>query len=231
MAYVRKLRIPERSYDGFAKLLAIDGEDLQQFERTLQETAPALDPAVFADSIAKGLNIDENSATEIMRVLVGLYSTRASGHVSISEFVDQVCESLEATGEEKLKPKDGNWEPFKSKLSRLLGYEQSVGITAKAVDILTEHDHVFISGECRIVSDVRMIFSDSLADRPNAAVITHTLKIGYFKDDRFHQFFVTLDGNDLKDIRDALDRAEKKEQTLREILESTGIRYLDPREE
>jgi len=57
------------------------------------------------------------------------------------------------------------------------------------------------------------------------------LKIHFHKGNRHEEFFVALDTNDVRTLRAVLDRAEKKEAALRALLQTSGITYLDMREE
>ena len=49
---------------------------------------------------------------------------------------------------------------------------------------------------------------------PNAAVVVHTLKLMYHSGDEHDEFFIALDINDVRELRELLNRAEKKDQVL-----------------
>jgi hypothetical protein len=227
MASNRKLEFPDQMLKGLTELLAIEGEPLSRLEKELQEATPTLDKDTFASSIGPKLGIDGKNASELMRVLISLYLGKISVRMDTSEFVDKVCEAME---DKDLQPDNGNWEPFKEKLVRILSYDQTLGVTAKALGILTEHEKVYLTGASRIVSDIRPIFTDDLSASPRTAVIIHTLKICYQENNKFKEFFVALDSNDLSELRGLLDREEQKQKGLQAMLDGI-VKVLDPAQE
>jgi len=128
-----------------------------------------------------------------------------------------------------LTPPKGDWELFRAKMTRLLQYE-SVGITVKAIGVVTEQAHTYCGYDSRLVSDIRPIFYGDTAGQVKAAVIVHTLKIAYHTSDDVEEFFVALDSRDIRNLRKLLDRAEEKEQSLRAILDREHIPILDVEE-
>jgi hypothetical protein len=77
---------------------------------------------------------------------------------------------------------------------------------------------------------VRLIFHADLSEKPNAGIIVHMLKI-ITRDtlgNRQPQYFA-LDANDVRFLRQLLDRAIKKEETLKGVFSSTGIEVIEPK--
>jgi hypothetical protein len=76
---------------------------------------------------------------------------------------------------------DADREKFKNGLEQLLGIA-CLRLSAKAWDLTTEYEHVFLSA--RILTDVRPVFGegdrDDQATTPTAAVIVNTLKLDYY---------------------------------------------------
>ncbi len=231
MSLTKKLNIPNQMNTGFNQIFKLSDEVLQRLEDALKSVSPQLDGNEFTAAVADKSKLEEQDISEILRVLISLYLGRTTGRVSIEEFVDSICSTLAEKKDDSVKPADGNWQPFKERLNRLLAFDQSIGITAKALSIMTEHERVFLTGESRILTDIRPVFTDDAGASPSSAVIIHTLKIGYMKDEDVHQFFIALDSQDLRDLLEILKRAEAKEQSLQPLLESAHIRHLSPLEE
>ena len=53
--------------------------------------------------------------------------------------------------------------------------------------------------------------------------IIHTLRIYYYQSGELKSFFVAMDDEDVRKLRDALDRAQKKSTTLRAVAKSANI--------
>ena len=104
-------------------------------------------------------------------------------------------------------------------------FDKTVAITAKAVDVITEHKHTYCTA--RILSDIRPIFSRK-AESAEAAVIVHNLQIGYHDggSGEHKEFYVTLDTDDIIALKDGLKRADKKTLVLESILKHSSVQYL-----
>jgi hypothetical protein len=78
----------------------------------------------------------------------------------------------------------------------------------------------------RILTDIRPVFG-ATDDPPIAAVVVHTLRLSFFEDNESKEFFISLDAEDLRTLRDQLDRASSKAESLKEVIDKTGIDYVD----
>jgi len=64
-------------------------------------------------------------------------------------------------------------------------------------------------------------------EEPEASVIFHTLKITYREGRKTKEFFIAMDGADLETLSDVLSRAKKKEDSLRALTKSKGLKLLE----
>lgn len=165
----------------------------------------------------------------IVNTLIGLYSLRAFLGLSVSDFLqeleradqeDEDDEVKSLTPEEKIRVKE--------RLLVLLELGGSLGVTSKANDVMTEHDKVF--RKARVLTDVRPIFQPDPAARPAAAVMIHTLKIEYRHDYQPKALFVALDTTDIRALREVLERAEQKSESIALMLEASKVPYLSVEE-
>ncbi len=142
--------------------------------------------------------------------------------MSASEFANGVrngadeFEEVDFSEEEKVR--------LVSRLTELLEIEKSVGITSKASDVLTEHEHLFCG--VRILTDIRPIFQDDLSSAPSEAVIIHTLKIAYHQDREHKEFYVAMDAGDIQKLKSAIERAELKDNSAKAMLDKADVLYL-----
>jgi hypothetical protein len=109
-----------------------------------------------------------------------------------------------------------------------LSLERSVGTAAKAGPVLTQHERIFVGA--RIMTDLRPIYHLDVSEKPDAAVIIHMLRITQRDNFGVHsdQYFA-LDSNDIAAMKELIDRAEKKEKTLKSIMQNSGVTVLDPK--
>lgn len=93
------------------------------------------------------------------------------------------------------------------------------------MEVMREHEHVLC--EPRVLTDLRPVFGKN--EEPAAGVIVHTMKIKYHEGayGPLKEFFVALNSEDIEELRDILDRATRKEESLRRLATEAGLRCLD----
>jgi hypothetical protein len=113
---------------------------------------------------------------------------------------------------------------LRERLIMLLSIEKTVGIIAKAGELLYTYPIVYQSA--RILTDVRPVFSSEKEPTPIASVISHTLVVDTSEGDtegRAKRIFIALDSEDLTDLKRVIERASQKEAALRRILPEQAL--------
>jgi hypothetical protein len=168
-------------------------------------------------------HLSPDDAEQLMDAVNSMYRVRAYADVPLEEFVSDVCDSLLEYDE--LKP--DQVPRFREKLIRVLGSD-ALNIAAKAVALLSEHERLFCSA--RIVTDARPVYGKNVSEPPDAMIITHILKIDYHvAGGNLDEIYIGLDSNDIKELRDVIDRAEEKTKSLQAALK--GMKLIDPQQD
>ena len=157
-------------------------------------------------------------------MLMSLY--RVIQDTPIDEFVGEVCDAMRTS--EKVEAKEVDWSSFKQDLTVLLSCDETFGVTAKALDIRKQQAHVYCNA--RILTDIRPVFKVDAADGPTAAFVAHTLRIATHDEGDFstiREFFVSLDADDLTELRRLIDRAIIKQAALKSLIDDTNVVYLE----
>jgi hypothetical protein len=95
-----------------------------------------------------------------------------------------------------------------------------IRLVTKAMEL--SYDYTNLLRKARILTDIRPLF-DEQGDAVEAAVVTHTLRLGYSSECGNHELSVALDLQDVKKLRDQCDRAIKKASSIRdEFVRSTS---------
>jgi hypothetical protein len=95
--------------------------------------------------------------------------------------------------------------------------------------VLTDHERIF--QDARVLTDIRPIFHPDLSEKPKTAVLVHMLRIttrDIFGNQKAQHF--ALDANDIRFMKHLMDRAIKKEETLKNLMNSSGISVIAPKE-
>lgn len=163
-------------------------------------------------------------AKAIINTLFTLYLGQNAADVSFATYVEDIANALSTARPDAAEWNDVTLSHFKQRLTSLLNLD-SLKLIAKAHDVMLEQRHAF--HEARILTDIRPVFSENVEASPQAAVIVHTLKIEYMKDGDYKEFFVALDAKDIPKLIDVLKRAERKGESLKAVLASANVTYID----
>jgi len=215
------LRIPPEAKPFLKKVLGLSPETLSKLTAWLREQPPALDVSGLAARLnASGVGVNQKDAEPILALLTTLYSVAKQTELEPEAFAAKLREAIVA---DKDLPSTG-LDAFLAQLTDLLKLHDSLGITSKAIEVLTEDPHVFLGA--RIITDMRPVFPPEVTRAPTAAVIVHNLKLEYQHAGGNGEFFIALDKNDIEKLRKVLDRAVLKENSIRELLSKAGVKCL-----
>jgi hypothetical protein len=217
--------IPKSAEAPLAEFIKLSGEQVKRFADAIHQSKPALLVEDFANEVASKCGEDPGKVEEIVSMFAGMYLARISVGKSVDDFVADFTSALQKRGKKQLAPQD--WPGFEQGLKSILSAEDSLGITAKALDLLTDQEHGCHS--VRILSDIRHIFSSDASQRPKAALVLHTLNLVYHEIGGLKEIYVALDSSDLKRLKSAIERAEIKERNLKALLKESGFDFLEGR--
>jgi hypothetical protein len=170
-------------------------------------------------------SLDRGSVSDILRMYASLY---LKYHTDSDCPISEIADGLVSAAKEHLgKSTDSeiiDWTLIKRSMLEILGSDKVLGLTAKAHELNFENDQRLCPDSCRIISELRPIFTSNPSKEPAALVVHHVMKIGYHTDsNEIKRFFVTLDGRDIKYLQALLKRAQEKENSLRRLAKKTGV--------
>ncbi len=160
--------------------------------------------------------------SNIITTLVSLYSLQTYLKLSTPKLAEQICEAMIESGDKELDLAADS-EQFASYLSELLE-TRSLIISSKIVDVWVEHEHAFCSA--RIFTDLRPVFGTD-SSSPLATGTVHMLKLSYHEADEIKEIYVAMDDSDVEKLREALDVATARGETLKSVLREAKITYFE----
>jgi hypothetical protein len=146
-----------------------------------------------------------------------MYLVKSGDDIPLDEFTERIANALEVLPNPEFQLAPAERESFKEKLKILLGAEM-FGMVSKVDDLRTESEHIFC--HARLLTDMRPVFGTDVEKGPIAILVTHNLKVAYHLSGRKgdHDFYVSLDSDDLSELKEQIIRAEAKASTLRAIV-------------
>jgi len=217
-------RIPKNVKKGFGVLLQSEQSKIDSLIKELENIPKGLLPSDLSEYISKKNVFSKEDAAEIVKVLLSLYRLKENETKTVSEILIKVQEALNETEEITSKPNSN----FINNFTRLLSLK-TLGLTSKAYDLLMEYEKTYVKS--RIITDIRPVFSDDVDGDVEMGVIVHDLKIEYHKGRSTHEeIHIALDCNDLRELKERILRAEKKEKAIKRNF-SNNISFLENNKE
>jgi hypothetical protein len=223
-----EITIPESAYPAIRSLAQLSAEDFKTFLKALERAKPAAAPELFWKHVAEHApTISRSTIKMIVNQLFSMNYAIENLDISTKDFAKSVSDAAFSEQSEELLIDEADRDILNDRLTKLFELKASLGLTAKAVDILTDAQHLFFTA--KILTDIRPVF-DEEGKVIEAAVIVHNLVIHYGDAGAHKNFFVHLDTNDVKELRAVLDRADEKAKALRSLLQRSEVSYLDVEE-
>ncbi|MBD2434848.1 MULTISPECIES: hypothetical protein [Fischerella] len=222
---MEELQIPDRYKPGFEKLLSIDNKTVDEFIEALKQAPPLLlieDLASAVASKVQTLTVEE--IVDIVEALISLYNFRDYSGESTEELVERIAQSVQ-DDEELPYISNEQKQEFERTLTTFLEFNGVLSVASKAINVVRDHERVFTRS--RVLTDMRPVFESDIEKGPAGVAIVHMLKIEYADLDGKHEFFVALDSIDLEQLREQLDRADRKAKAIELMLSRANIPYLN----
>jgi hypothetical protein len=209
---VPRLYVPNRYRKGISALLSLAKPEFDQLVAALERhPGTAAKPFELQDIAIPAL--ESSDSEEILTAVISLYRAWATaGDMESAKFANEVSEAV-ARFDRAAESDEG-----RSRLRKLLDIEP-VARSSKALAVLTDNAHDF--HDSKVLTDVRYAFRPNPDADPYGAVIVHTLKLTYHEEAEHKSFYVALDSEDLKQLKETIVRAERKEDHIRKQLSLT----------
>jgi hypothetical protein len=221
---VSPLRIPSEHQAGLVKLYSLTDETASALRSALASAAVEKESAeLSAEDIEPIEGLAPAILDQILEVITGLHHARAYADVPLEEFVNDVSGSIRSTTERDFPTTGPALDRFKDRLKAFLAID-AIARAAKSNIVRYEQERT-VHG-VRILTDARPIFGNNVEEPPEAIAIIHTLKIAYHRSGRLEEEFFAFDEHDLKELKNAVERAELKANSLRAVLTKSHLKVL-----
>jgi hypothetical protein len=205
----------------FARLGALSEGQFSTIGRAIEELSPGASYASTAgafESALVGLGVD---GEELLSAVLSLHSLHATHGWSLDDIADSV------SGSDRV---DVDNEQTRSNLrERLRSFlaNQTLRDLSKATELTAEREHLFHLS--RIITDIRPVFADDPMEKPEAAVVIHTLRLQYFdtNDGQSRTFEIALSRQDVRTLEDTCKRALAKHLTITPLINDSGLLEID----
>jgi hypothetical protein len=203
------INIPKEVVPGFNVILQMKMTQIEEFGDFLSSLPIGLTLVKIQDFLENLLN--KQDAKNVFRTLLsfrGLLDgsnpddTRSIASDLVSSYIENPdfdTNKIEA-------------DSLTEKLFYLLKKSKNIFLTLKANDLATDDFMVFRN--CKIITDIRIVFDDNIENSNRNALIVHKLHIVKYSSSEISDLFISMDMNDLEKMKETIDRAIAKEKTI-----------------
>jgi hypothetical protein len=224
-----KLKIPSEEYAVLKKLAELPEETFSSFLSALQDIEPKiveLDLSRLSKLVTeKVASIPAVDAKAFIRTLSALSAIKDSRARPVDDIIGDLQETIESDKAKEF-PSD-KMDALGKRLTTFLKASSGISLVAKAISVIHGQDRIYCGA--KILSDLRPIFRTS-PDEVSAAVVIHTLNISYHQDGEHKEFYAAMSPSELGNLKEVIERAEKKSRALKAYVQRSGIRYLEDTE-
>jgi len=218
MAVVAAFGIPPPYREPLTRLAGLPEEDAEKLVQAIGALTRFSPVSMIEEATARVLG--ENATPAERRLVLPLLALRGQLRQMTT---DTIAKNLSESTDLDLD--DAARENLRSRAAAILDTDV-FATTGVATDLQTQHERNYQAA--RIVTDVRPVFQDDLAEAPDGAVIVETLQIQtWSRDGDSHLIFVSMDEADLRQLQSIVKRALEKTDTLKAFLAEKGLSYFE----
>ncbi len=207
---MKTIRIPKEHVEVLAKLLAIDEQQKSEIISHLNDIVIGHTPRALAEEFIPNTEFNDDDALNLFSMLFHLIATKKKLEVDKDQFSQIILNSIDKESAPSFSKED-----FVSKLFSFVdSCEDTILKTLSVLDAAGDHQRWLLESSIQV--DLRPVF-DAQSSLPTVATILYQLKLTIKSSEQTEEIFVTLDSDDIEDLREALSIAQKEAQAIRTI--------------
>ncbi len=217
--------LPKRLIKATIKLFLLSESERTALLKALKEVPSSLSLKKYEKHLKETFDYDAASVRDYVRFFISTYNLneRKESHSEIAKGVIEGLKELDIEDIQEASQED--FDNFYHFLLGILESHETVGLSAKGLQVVTQHDKILAF--CEIHTDIRNIFSrDTSKEVPVAAAIVHTLKLHTHGSHDYEDLYVAMDYDSLIELKSVIERAEKKHESSKKVIAKADLIYL-----
>lgn len=214
-----KLKIPFDFDSAFLLLTKLTIKELKSLIDTSGSISGLITSYKHIEELEASEKIDSDHIQQIFSLFVNLISAIETTNIEVDSMIEDITSALK-------ERKIDHDETINESLRYVLSNKDSLFyLKCKASLLAFDNENPF--KESKIFTDIRPIFGKDLDEEVQGSIIFHKLKLDFYVNGNIETKYVTLDLNDLNELKNQLIRAENKEKALKENYSTKGHRIFE----
>lgn len=205
-----RIRIPQFAFKGFDAISRLTEDQVNKFTSYLDNMNVGTKMEQinnFLDSI-----LESDDSRNIVQALISFSELLQPSTIDFEALAASLASSYKDQFEGEVSSEIH--QNLKRNLSLIFNHSESLKLTLKAIDLVSEEDYIF--NDSKIITDIRLVFNDELESNYRSALLVHHLYIEYYKDREQRKIVLALDLADLKKLKEHIERAIKKDDIIKD---------------
>ncbi|MEZ4837801.1 hypothetical protein [Flavobacterium sp.] len=200
------ISIPKRDIRKVKYFSELSKETQNKFLEHLRNFELGTMPKTFIETVSDDLGIPNNEIAELFSTVMSLVNSKKTIDLNENDFYDMILASLNREEDLPLESLD-IIEILKSFTENS---NENIYITLEALKINGDNSRIYI--DSKFHSEIRPVFINNLHE---GNLCIHVLKLEYRENDENKFFYISLDLDDLKNLKDNIEKAEKELNLLK----------------
>jgi len=216
-----RFQIPRIFLAGFEALSKLTSKQAKEIANLLNGVSVGANEQTVSTLLQKKLKLKEWDSFNISSVVFSLVDLKLSRNDQSDAFVQEMAQAY-------MKQTEANsdaGENLASNLKVILSSDGNLRLTQKANYLQSEYEKVF--SDCRIISDVRLVYENEVDKAATHALVVHQLRITYSESGTQKSVYIALDNNDISALKESIIRAEEKDKQIRTHKYTQNITFFD----
>jgi hypothetical protein len=201
---MENLSIPIEHTEIFQFYFGLPRELKSKIIDILKSAEVGLSPNHYSKRLVEEIPLSKNRANDIMSIYFNLSNAKVTFNLDDKDFLNLLINSLKEV--EEVEDKEYLPNVIATEMLEMINScGLNLFITYRAIGILNDNQRLFL--DFNITNDIRPVF---VYDENKGFVIIHNLKFEYRESDKNKEIFFALDSEDLKKLKEGIDKSEKQ---------------------
>jgi len=208
-----KINIPETVLPGFSSIASFSKEAMNKLVEYLQSIPIKANFEEFGKFLSADLDV--KAPKEVVKTILSFSELLSEPNADYNLLAKDLSESYKEISKEN----DEVEERLKSNLLEIFENSKRLKLSLKANRLIKENDNSF--KDAKIVTDIRLVFDEELDNKKRNAFVVHRLHVRFRKANEINDVYLSLDMEELKDLKSEIERAIKKEEIIKKDYNDT----------